>query len=132
MKATLLLNYSENTRQVEEEEKSRFLRNILDQCFEDTEASNQIAEIWQDEGVLSVQNKIKLRNILAMYHLTVIDDLDGGMKIFLDKELIGEWLKSSYRLRRDAKVTDPKYKIYLEMNIECWSIFDQPEESTEI
>jgi hypothetical protein len=131
MKATVLLNYSDNTRQVEEEEKTRFLRGILEQCFEGTDVINQIQTIWPEEGLLSVTQKVKLRNILGTYNLQVIDDLDGHMKIYLENDLIAEWFKCTYKLKRDLKVMDPKHRIYLEMEVNCWSVFDAPEEPEE-
>lgn len=127
MKATILLNYNENTRQVEEEEKARFLRGILEQCFDGTDVLTQIQEIWNVDGPLRVEQKLKLRNILATYHLEVIDDLDGHMKIYLENDLIAEWFKCTYKLKRDLKVINPKQRIFLEMEVNCWSVFDEPE-----
>ncbi len=131
MKATILLNYNENTRQVEEEEKARFLRGILEQCFEGTDVVNQIHEIWNAEGTLPPTQKVKMRGVLATYNLQVIDDLDGHMKIYLENELIAEWFKCTYKLKRDLAVRDPKQRIYLEMEVNCWSVFDAPEEPEE-
>jgi len=133
MKGTILLNYSENTRQVEEEEKTRFLRSFLEQCFESApEVSSQIVEILGlDEAILSVQQKIKLRNILTTYGIQVIDNLDGHMKIYLENELMAEWYKCQYKLKKDPQVLDPKKRIYLEMEVNCWSVFDPQEDPKE-
>jgi hypothetical protein len=128
MKGTILLSYNENTKQIEEEEKSRFLREILIQCFENTEVAFQIQNIWVTDGVLSTDQKVKLRGILTTYGIQVIDDLDGHLQIFLEDELIGEWYKCTYKLRRDLRVTDPRKRIFLEMEVNCWSHFDPPEE----
>lgn len=128
MKGTILLNHNENTNQIEEEEKSRFLREILIQCFENTEVGPQIENIWATDGFLSVDQKVKMRSILTTYSIQVIDDLDGHMQIFLEDELIGEWFKCTYKLKRDLRVTDPRKRIYLEMEVNCWSRFDLPEE----
>ena len=128
MKGTILLNYNENTQQVEEEEKSRFLREILIQSFENTEVAYQIQNIWGTDAPLSPEQKVKLRGILTTYGIMVIDDLDGHMQIFIEDELIGEWYKCTYKLKRDLRVTDPRKRIYLEMEVNCWSHFDLPEE----
>ena len=128
MKGTILLSYSENTHQVEEEEKARFLREILLQSFENTEVVFQIQNIWGSDGVLSTDQKVKLRGILTTYGIQVIDDFDGHMQIFIEDELIGEWFKCTYKLKRDLRVTDPRKRIYLEMEVNCWSHFDPPEE----
>lgn len=131
MKGTILLNYNENTREVEEEEKARFLRGILEACFENTETASQIQTIWNTEGVLSAPQKVKLRGVLATYGLQVIDDGDGHMQVYLENELIAEWYKCTYKLKRDLRVIDPTKRIYLEMEVNCWSVFDEKEETQE-
>ncbi len=129
MKGTILLSYNENTHQVEEEEKARFLRGILVTCFENTDVSSQIEKIWESEGLLSATQKVKLRGILATYGIQVIDDFDGHMQIYLENELIAEWYKCTYKLRRDLRAIDPRKRVYLEMEVNCWSVFDDKEES---
>lgn len=129
VEGTILLNYQEDTRQVEAEEKSRFLRGILEHCFQDIpEMLQQVSEVWGETiGDLPVEQKIKLRNLLANNSLQVIDDLDGRLKIYLENDLIGEWDKVKYCLRKDLQVKDPKKRIFLEMNIKCWTCFDEEE-----
>jgi hypothetical protein len=129
MKGTILLNYNENTRQIEEEEKSNFLRCFLDQCFESApNVANQISTIWNVDGPLPADQKVKLRNVLTTYGIQVIDDLDGHMKIYLENEVQAEWFKSTYKIKKDLSAIDPKKRIFLEMNISCWSVFDPAEE----
>jgi hypothetical protein len=132
MKGTILLNYNENTRQVEEEEKSRFLREILIRCFHDVDTvKSQIENIWGEDGPLPVEQKVKMRGILTAYGIRVIDDRDGHMSIFLEDELIGEWFKCTYKLKKDLQVRDPRKRIYLEMEVNYWSAFDDPPEEQE-
>jgi hypothetical protein len=128
MRGTILLNYNENTRQVEEEEKARFLRGILEQCFADSKIADQFHEIWVEDGVLPAPQKVKLRHVLATYGIQVIDDLDGHMRIFLDGDLMAEWFKCTYKLKSEPRVHDPRKRFYLEMEVNCWSVFDAPEE----
>lgn len=131
MKGTILLNYNENTQQVEAEEKARFLRGILEQIFENSPVVEQIQEIWDVDGPLPASQKVKLRNILTTYNVQVIDDLDGHLKVYFENNLIAEWLKCIYKLRKDPKVIDPRKRIFLEMCIECWSVFDSQETEQE-
>lgn len=129
MKGTILLDYNENTHQVEDEEKSRFLRGVLELCFNDAEnVKNQILTIWSSDGPLPTSQKVKLRGILATYGIQVIDDFDGHMQIYLENELIAEWFKCTYKLKRDLRAIDPRKRIYLEMEVNCWSVFDDKEE----
>lgn len=121
MKGTLLLNYGENTKLVEEEERYRFLHAILEQM------GIPISEFWSDGSLLSVDQKIKLRNILSTYSVLVIEDLDGHMQIYVDNELVGEWFKCEYKLKKDLRQIDPKKKLYLEMQVNYWSIFEEQE-----
>jgi hypothetical protein len=122
MKGTILLNHTENTHQVEEEEKNRFLRDILEQ------SGVPIDTFWGNgETVLSVNQKMRLRGVLTVYSVHVIDDHDGVMEIYVDDELIGRWNKCIYKLRRDPAQRDPKKQLYLEMEIDCWSVFDTQE-----
>lgn len=129
MKATILLNHNENTHQVEEEEKTRFLKSILEQM------GVPIQEFWTSDGPLSVDQRIKLRGILITYGIQVIDDMDGHMQIWVssdgENELCAEWFKSTYKLKRDLRVLDPRKQLYLEMEVNCWSLFDEANETAE-
>lgn len=121
MKGTLLLNYDENTKAVEEEERTRFLHSLLEQM------GIPVNEFWTGEINLSVDQRIKLRNILATYLVQVIEDLDGHMQVYVENELVGEWYKCSYKLKKDLRQIDPKKRVYLEMEINYWSIFEEQE-----
>jgi len=122
MKGTLLLNYDENTRLVEDEERHRFLYSLLEQI------GLPVNEFWQGEINLSIDQKIKLRNILATYGIQVIEDIDGHMQVYAENELVGEWNKCSYKLKKDLRQLDPKKRLYLEMHIDYWSIFEEQEQ----
>ena len=119
MKSIILLNSNENTNQVEEEERTRFVRSILETM------GLPLDDIWDENGKMSVEQKIKFRNILSAYNIQVVDDIEGGTKLYCDGQTIGEWKKCEYILKQDAKQRDPRKKLYLEMHIDCFSIFDQ-------
>jgi hypothetical protein len=125
MKGTILLNYNENTKQVEEEEKVRFLRSLLDQM------GVPISDFWATDSPLSIDQKIKLRGILATYGIQVIDDLDGHMQVYVEGELVGEWNKCLYKLKRDLRQLDPRKQLYLEMEVNCWTLFEEQEQPQE-
>lgn len=121
MKGTILLNHNENTKLVEEEEKTRFLRSILEQM------GVPIQDFWVSETSLSVDQRIKLRGILATYGIQIVDDLDGNMQVYVEGERVAEWYKCSYKLKRDLRQIDPRKQLYLEMEINCWSLFEEQE-----
>lgn len=122
MKSIILLNHNENTKQVEAEEKSKFLKDLLEKM------GIEISEFWDDDTILlSVDQKIKLRNILTTYAIKVIDDLDGHMQIFVENELVGEWNKCTYKLKQDLSEIDKKKQFFLEMEVNCWTLFEQQE-----
>jgi len=126
MQAIIQLRYNENLQQIEKEEKNRFLRYLLE------EMGLPIQEFWkEDELTLSIEQKMKLRSILSNYAVQVIDDSDGYLGVYVEKELVGEWRRCNYKLKRDLSQIDPKKQLYLEMEINCWSLFEEQEEPTE-
>lgn len=132
MHGKILLDFGEPTYTVEQEEKTRFLRSILEQCFQTTEVVKQIQDIWgMTEGTLSPTQKIQLRTILTQYGVVVRDDNDGKLEIFLERELIGSWKKPKYVLKKEPHALNPRKRFYLEMSVNCWSLFDQQDEATQ-
>lgn len=119
MKGTILLNYDDNTKQIEDEEKHRFLRNVLEQM------GVPISDFWNVDAPLSIEQKIKLRGLLSAYSIQVIDDLDGTMQIYVENEKVAEWNKCFYKLKRDLRQLDPRKQLYLEMEVNCWTIFEE-------
>ncbi len=121
MKGTILLNYDANVRAEAELERQRFLRGLLDQM------GVPVSEFWTSDGLLSIDQKIKLRETLLTYNIQVIDDLDGHMQIFVEDQLVGEWQKCTYKLKRDLRQLDPKKQLFVEMEISFWSLFEESE-----
>ena len=131
MKSILLLSYNEDTAKVEEEEKSIFLRTILERCFVNTPVIDHIYAIYNTDAPmpLTVSKKMELRGILTTYNIMVIDGIDGALRIFLDNEEIGGFEKPKYKLKTDQEETNPKKRIYLEMELNFWSSFDTEEDN---
>lgn len=123
MKYKILLSKNENTKEVEEEEKSKFIRNVLENM------GLPVDEFWTNtERALTVEERIKLRKILSAYNILIIDDLDGHLQIFVENDLVAEWNKCTYVLKRDLREIDPNKRIYFEMNVHCWSVFEEDNE----
>jgi hypothetical protein len=121
MKGTILLNYDANVSEESEQERNRFLKGLLDQM------GVPVSDFWTSDGLLSIDQKIKLRQILSTYDVQVIDDLDGHMQVYVDNELVGEWHKCSYKLKKDLRQRDPKKQLFIEMEVNCWSLFEESE-----
>jgi len=119
VRETILLNHDENTVSVENEERTRFLFDILKKI------NIPVDEFWSGNLNLSVEERIKLREILLTYNIEVHTDLEGYMQIFCDNQIIAEWFKPKYILRKDLRYLDPKKRLYLEMEVDHNSIFDE-------
>jgi hypothetical protein len=119
MHQVILLNHNENTRLVELEERERFVRNLLETM------ELPLDGIWGDDNSLTVESKIKLRGILSAYKIEVIDNLAGEVKIYHEDQLVGEWKRCFYKLKKDAGQKDPRKRLYLELHTEFNTIFDQ-------
>jgi len=119
MKSTILLNSGENTRIVEDEEKARFVYSILEIM------QVPINDFWIPDQPLSVEGKAKLRNVLSLYNIDVIDEAGGDLDIYVDKQKIAGWKKCEYKLKRDLSQIDPKKQMFLEMQVDFWSVFEK-------
>lgn len=122
MKGTILLNHYENTKQVEEEEKRRFLRSLLDQMGIPPDQ----LEFWSSDEPLTIEQRMQLRKVLSSYNIQVIDDPDD-MSVYVEGQKVASWSKPNYKLKKDISQLDPKKRLYLEMGIECWSLFEETE-----
>ncbi|HEY4877143.1 MAG TPA: hypothetical protein VIH86_16305 [Puia sp.] len=117
MRYTILLNRDEKTKAVEAQEQARFIKAILEAL--------DILPDWNPDESLTIDSKIKFRKDLNTYNIHIADDADGGLKIYANNEVIGEWKKSKYILKTDRSQIDPNKKLYLEMHIDFWSIFEE-------
>lgn len=119
MKGTILLNFDENTRQVEEEEKRRFLHSLLEEI-------GVPLEFWTSDEPLTIEQRMQIRKVLTTYGIHV-DDSPDGMDIFVEGQKVASWSKPHYILKKDLSQLDPKKRLYLEMLIECWTLFEETE-----
>lgn len=124
MESIILLNCNENTHKIEEEEKSRFIRSILEGM------GIPLDNIYDDNGHLTIQNKIRLREILHNYQVKIIDNLKDGLAIYVENEKVAEWFQCQYKLKEDISEIDPARRLFLEMKISSWSIFEESEEGS--
>jgi hypothetical protein len=119
MRYTILLDKNEKTKEVEAQEQARFVKSIIEAL--------EVPIEWNPEEPFSVESKLKFKKSLNAYNINVISDTDGGLKIFVGSDLIAEWYKCSYKLKQDIGQIDPNKKLFLEMTVSFWSIFEKNE-----
>lgn len=112
-----------NFREVENEWQYEFIyyvlesigipEEILDGCFPD------------ESEDMTVDHKIELRRYMNQFDVTIVDDRDGGIKIFVERQMIAEWKKCKFVLREDPKEVDPSKRLYMEVVADVWTIFDE-------
>lgn len=121
MEATLFID-REDAAKAEEEEQNAFVKEVL------TNIGISLEDVWPDDDI-TVEQKIELRKLLSKYDITILDDGDRGLEIYVDDEVIARWYKPRFALRTDITKIDPAKKMFLEMTIKFESIFD--DENTE-
>jgi len=119
MKGKILLNYDEDIKKVEQEEQDRFLRDLLGQM------GFPIDEFWASGESLNINQRMRLRAMLPEFHVKIYDDLDGHVQVYVDNTLVGEWFKSTYKLKRDLRELDPRKQVYIEMEVNFWTTFEE-------
>jgi len=110
----------EDCRAIEDEERDTFLRGILDQL------GVPLDDVWPDVS-LTVDQKVKLRTLLSKLELEIVQDGDRGYTIYHQDTKLAEWFKPRVLLREDKKARSFGKKLYYEMVIETWSMYDQQE-----
>lgn len=110
----------EDAKKIENEERNIFVKTILENL------GVPLEEIWEDED-LTVENKLKLRELLYKLDLEIIDDGDRGLKIYNKNILLAEWFKPQFKLRKDIKARNINRSLYYEMIIKTWTIFEEGE-----
>lgn len=116
MRYSILLDRNEKVKDIEAQEQARFIKSILE--------SLEVPFEFDSEGPLSIDDKLQLKKSLNDYSINIINNIDSTMKIFVKKDLIAEWRKPKYILKIDESQIDPNKKLYLEMIIEFWTVFD--------
>lgn len=119
MEYSILLSRAEKVKLVEEQEQSRFVKSMLE--------SLEVPIEYDPETPLTIEQRQKLRQEFNEFNLKIIDDSNGGIRILLGRDLIGEWYKPTYKLKQDLSEPDPKDRLYLEMSVSFWSIFEDEE-----
>lgn len=108
----------EDAYDIEEEERNLFLRSILE------EIGVPIDEIWPDIS-LSVEQKIHLRDMLSKLEIDILDIGNREYELYHRDDLLAKWYKPRYILKRDLKARTLNKKLFYEMVIKTWSVFEK-------
>ncbi len=119
MEYIVLLDKSSILRDIEAEEQTRFVISIIETL--------EVPFEWNSNEAFTIFDKVRLRKVLSQYNVEVIDDMDGGVKVYLERNKIAEWKKASYVLKEDPSQIDPKKKLYIEMKCKFESIYEAAE-----
>jgi hypothetical protein len=112
----------EDYKKIEEEERDIFIKGVLEAI------GIPLKDVWPDIS-LTVEQKIKLRDLLNKLEVEIIDDADRGYKIYHDNELLAEWFKPKFILREDKKARTLSKRLFYEMVIKTWSVFEEKNEN---
>jgi len=116
----------EDFKQVEEEEKSAFVKGVL------SSIGLPLDDLWPDD-ILTVEQKRTLRGFLSKKEIGIdIIDEDGKIIIYHDSDIIAEFFKPEFILRQDLKAKSSSKKLYFEMKIKKWSIWDEEQSVVDI
>lgn len=125
MERKILLNYSDNVKMVEEEEKFKFLQYLLQQI--EISELDDILDI--EYSLLTIELKIKLKEVLQKYKIQIIEGDDTD--VYVDTDLIARWEKPTYKLKRDYSEMDKNKQLYQEMTCNFHSVFDESVDNEE-
>ena len=118
MKQIILLNYNENTYTVENEERNKFIKAVLEGI------GLSIGDIWKNEELTPI-DRIKLRSLLDKEDIIINERGDGTLDIYVKNKIIAKWEECQYKLKTDPNQIDQKKKLYIEMTMNFWTIFDE-------
>ncbi len=112
----------EDSKSVEEEERNLFIKSIL------SEVGVPLEDVWPDIS-LNVEQKIKLRALLEKLGIEIINDGDRGSEIYYQNNLLAKWNKPTFLLREDKKAKNLNKRLYFEMVISTWSVFEKGDDN---
>jgi len=110
----------EDSKESEEEERNLFIKSVLE------EVGVPLEDVWPDI-LLTVDKKIKLRDLLNKLEIEIIEDGDRGYEIYHQNNMLAKWFKPRFLLREDKKAKTLNKRFYYEMVVNTWSIFNQEE-----
>ena len=119
MNGIIALNLNEDTHQIEQKEKNRFLKNVLEQL------GLPVSSFWANDEDLSIKQLIDMKSMFLSYSIQIIDEDDGAAKIYAKGKKVAEWIKPTFKIKKDLQEKDRKKQFFIEMEVNYSSIFDK-------
>lgn len=107
----------DSAKEVEEEECNNFVKSTLEALGLD------ISEIWPNT-ILTITQKVKLRDFLEKLNVVIIDNKDREFEIYVDRDLIAKWHKPFYSFKIDHSEINSSKKMFYEIKFSFDSIFE--------
>ena len=116
----------DNYREIEQEWQFEFVYYVLESIGIPEDI---LAGCFPEDGMagFTVEHKIELRKHMDQFSVTIVDDRDGGIKIFVERDKVAEWKKCTFILREDPSEVNPSKRLYMEISGDIWTIFDDGE-----
>lgn len=128
----------DNYREVEQEWKYEWIFYILSNIGL---AEEVLMDCFPEGGFedFGIDHRQKLRKHCDDHNITIVDDRDGGLKIYVrisydgkeEQVLIAEWKKCLFNLREDREEVNPSKKLYIEIVANPWATFEEQDENNE-
>jgi len=128
----------DNFREVEEEWKYEWVFYVLSNVGLTEEV---LMDCFPEGGFenFGIDHRQKLREHCDDYNITIVDDRDGGLKIYVrisydgkeEQVLIAEWKKCLFNLKEDREEVNPSKKLYIEIVANPWATFEEQDEDNE-
>ena len=119
IKETVLAD-RDNCKQVADKLKYLWVKDVLsqtgmnlDNCFPE-----------EDSDDPTIEQRAQLRNNLEENDILIIDKKEF-LKIYIQDQLIAEWIYPKFILKKSVGEINPKKKLYVEINLEYWSVFSE-------
>lgn len=132
MGSNLILCDREDIRSVEAKEQLSFVFYVLESMGVPEE---EILICKPENGVLTVKQKSMLRDLCEHYNVTLLDDMDGGLKIYVEvtledgqtrrQTLVAEWKKPWFVLKADTAALGRSKRYYAEIHTSWWSMQEE-------
>lgn len=124
----------DNYREVEKEWQWEFVFYVLNHMGIPDE---ELMECLPEDGdylKISTNHKISLRKYMDKRDVTIVDDRDGGLKIYVfigeleEHILVAEWKKCKFIYKEDLRQIDPNKRVYVEVHADVWTSFGEEDE----